>query len=723
MAKLSVCFCVLLVLISPVFARELWTAYSNGNQVQDLYIQGDTLWVGTTGGLVKWDTQTRFCSKMTSLDGVCGNDIKCVQVAPGGLLWVGTDNGLSIYDGSVWRTFTEADGLGGKAVWDIDFTADGSVWLATAGNSSSDGVTFFDGSTVRVYTHKDGLSGFGGTRRIAIGPDGHVWFSAPNGLDEFDGSKFTSYSAYRCSWPLDIAPDSEGDVWCIFDGGMFRLDNGVLGEVTKPNNFPIGGYSLAFDALGVLWIGGSSFTSSEGLWSFDGENWRQWTESDGLCNNNIRRIVVAEDGTLWLGTDGGVSRFDGNRFTTYATQDILYLNNVLRLCPRHDGGVAYATPIGVGLFDGATWTLLMTGPGAPVDVQIYDMAEDFLGNIWVATGDGARRFDGQLWRSFWHEPADPHVQCIANDRDASTWFGTRGGLSRFDGTNWQSWTMDDGLVGNDITSIAVSPDGMKWFGVSQKGLMSFDGDKTFVHYPPEVIGTYIVRSIAFDSHGTLWIPVDGGIRSFDGEKWTMFGEETGFPASSASVIAIDRNDTKWVSVFDKHSTAMGVCSFDGTTWKHYTVSDGLLSDTVRDIIIGKDGSIWFATNCGISRLQLMPELGPGLTLHTDKLAYHYWQTLRADIACSNPDGDMNVDIWIGLSLPNGDMAFWPPQTDPGPFYSGTLPAGASIGPIEFASILLSPAWQTGDYAWMAGLFQMGTGNLIGDVASASFTLM
>jgi ligand-binding sensor domain-containing protein len=45
------------------------------------------------------------------------------------------------------------------------------------------------------------------------------------------------------------------------------------------------------------------------------------------------------------------------------------------------------------------------------------------------------------------------------------WFGTGGGVSRLgvDG-RWQTYTTADGLADNDVTDIAVGPDGALWFG-------------------------------------------------------------------------------------------------------------------------------------------------------------------------------------------------------------------------------------------------------------------
>ena len=723
--RLGALFCLIFLLTAQAWAAETWTAYSNTNEVNDLFIHGEEALAGTTGGLIRWDIASGFCSKITSLEGLGGNNVRCVEVAPDGSLWVGTDNGLSIYAGSDWRTFTKADGLGGNQVWDIDFATDGSVWLATIGSSSSkNGPTFFDWETITVYTHEDGLSGRGGSTPIAIAPDGHVWFSASGAVDEFDGTQFIKHEiSMGAGWVKDIAFGPDSEVWCITESALYRRDGDAFVEVKRPDNKSIGGPSLALDDAGVLWVGGYEWGYS-GLWSFDGEDWHRWGASDGLCNEQINSIVAAEDSALWLGTQGGVSRFDGSQFRTYATEDLLLKNDVSCLTVLADGRLFYGTDEGAGFYAGSQWALIEDEPGPPQGVRVCGIAEDLAGNLWFATDQGARRFDGQQWEVFFSQLPRPRVDCIAADREGSVWFGTSAGLARFDGSNWQSWTLesDDALVDNEIHSLAAAPDGLKWFSVGKAGgkygLQSFDGYDAWAYYPPEVIGTYIIRSMAFDSEGDLWIPISGGVRRFDGDTWTLFGKDSGFPMESASLIAIGRNDVKWVSVRDADGSAAGVCSFNGVTWKHYTIADGLFSNTIRDIVVGLDDSIWFATDCGISRLQVMTGQSPEIAIATDRDVYQAGDSMTVSLSYENPGPDVHIDIQIACQLPDGSLFYYPGVDMPVPFISGMLSSGTVVPMVLVMSYDFDENFPTGDYIWMTAMFEQGTFNMITDIATA-----
>ncbi|MEI7664386.1 MAG: two-component regulator propeller domain-containing protein, partial [Bacteroidota bacterium] len=69
-------------------------------------------------------------------DGLAGNKVMSILKDREGYMWIGTDNGLSKYDGSKFTNFRKADGLAGNRVWA----------LAT------------DGKRIYVGCYKDGLA-------------------------------------------------------------------------------------------------------------------------------------------------------------------------------------------------------------------------------------------------------------------------------------------------------------------------------------------------------------------------------------------------------------------------------------------------------------------------------------------------------------------------------------------------------------------------------------
>jgi len=63
-----------------------------------------------------------------------------VAGAPAGTIWFGTSNGESVFAGSKWDSYSQADGLVFDPVRSVSVDRDGTVWFATfAGASRFDG--------------------------------------------------------------------------------------------------------------------------------------------------------------------------------------------------------------------------------------------------------------------------------------------------------------------------------------------------------------------------------------------------------------------------------------------------------------------------------------------------------------------------------------------------------------------------------------------------------
>jgi ligand-binding sensor domain-containing protein len=107
------------------------TATYNPNYVFAILAAKDgSVWAGTWGG-----GAARFDGKawrnLTSQDGLAGNIVYSIAQQPDGVLWFGTNRGLSRYDGKTWTSFTKRDGLPEEHVYAIAVAPDGDVWAGT----------------------------------------------------------------------------------------------------------------------------------------------------------------------------------------------------------------------------------------------------------------------------------------------------------------------------------------------------------------------------------------------------------------------------------------------------------------------------------------------------------------------------------------------------------------------------------------------------------------
>jgi len=112
-------------------------------------------------------------------------------------LWVGGQSGLAFLDGSRFQKVVPVDASHFRAVWGIEETQDGSLWLGERRGvvhiAGDEVARFLSDPSFRVhYELFDALDGLPGNFREpesskeAQGTDGHLWFTASNGLAWLD---------------------------------------------------------------------------------------------------------------------------------------------------------------------------------------------------------------------------------------------------------------------------------------------------------------------------------------------------------------------------------------------------------------------------------------------------------------------------------------------------------------------------------------------------------
>ncbi len=99
--------------------------------------------------------------------------------------------------------------------------------------------------------------------------------------------------------------------------------------------------------------------------------------------------------------------------------------------------------------------------------------------------------------------------CVYVDSKNHIWFGTLAGVTKYEGDNWESYTSANGLVYNQVNSIAEDNEGNMWFGTLY-GASMFDGS-TFKNYTTENgLPSNYVTGIGIDNAGNVWIGTLGG---------------------------------------------------------------------------------------------------------------------------------------------------------------------------------------------------------------------
>ena len=190
------------------------------------------------------------------------------------------------------------------------------------------------------------------------------------------------------------------------------------------------------------------------------------------------------------------------------------------------------------------------------------------------------------------------------------WFGTNGGVSRDEPKTraWVTFTLKDGLAGNDVQGIAVDGLGALWFGTNGGGVSRYEPKTgawaTFTK--KDGLACNDVRDIAEDGLGVLWFgtkrrrskPLRAQNRSMDDVR----------PERAAS--ADDNVQTIMVSGADAapgpERCGGGVSRYEPKTgaWATFTKKDGLAGNDVQAIAADGLGALWFGTSGdGVSRYE------------------------------------------------------------------------------------------------------------------------
>lgn len=289
-------------------------------------------------------------------------------------LWFGTlVRGAGRYDGDSLVYFTEADGLAGSQVNGIAEDLNGNLWFATNG-----GVSRYDGEVFQNFGLEEGLNRVD-TWCVRVDSRGVVWVGTVGGAFRYDGERFEAFELPASRVVDPTYKISKDLVWCIFE-----------------------------DQKGGLWFG----TDGSGAYRYDGEGFVHFTREDGLCSNDVRSIVEDGGGDMWFASiqtrvpeadnpysfvdskDGGLSRYDGKDFVQFADVEGLSGVDVGPLY-RDGSGTLWIASVHYGVFryDGTGFSLFSEDGGLTINC-IQSMCEGRDGRFWFGFSGGLFRYDG-----------------------------------------------------------------------------------------------------------------------------------------------------------------------------------------------------------------------------------------------------------------------------------------------------------------------------------------
>lgn len=559
------------------------------------------------------DSATYQQYNYTLQNGLPFNNIRDIKQDHIGFIWIATENGLSRFDGKVFKNFSydasSPQGLLGNYVQTVMIDKQGVLWV-----SSRKGISKYNSST-ESFTHYPILASVKGQYKMDVACISNsnnkdiLWISA-NGLGVYRFHKssgaFTRYTTQnlaglRSNMVTALFEDSQGLLWVgSQDAGLqvFKQENttlkplNTLQTVLKEKPFSRI-HSIFEDPFKNIWV-----TTDNGLFTFRrGHGKGQWITAATLHtpHNHYLSVALSSKQDLYLGildgggyhvtfeegTDGRInikkvaqlSNADStpNGLTKRSITSLFFdRDQNLWVGSYGDGVFLIAKPI-YQFFNLHKSQLSNTNEYQ--NIRFYGLIEDTTGNLFVGTdGHGIFKLDhrNNLLNHYKKEKSahglsDNAIITAFKDHKNQLWFGTyRGGLMRYnaEADNFTSFsanpTKEGSLGANDVRVIYEDKKNQLWIGTNGGGINKLNlSTYQFSTYVPQnsTIPSNDIRSIVEDKKGNLIIGTYGaGITYFEQQK------ELFYPYLP-----------------------------DGTAF------DKLKSEVIYDLAILEDGNLWIAT--------------------------------------------------------------------------------------------------------------------------------
>ncbi|HSS03328.1 MAG TPA: two-component regulator propeller domain-containing protein [Kofleriaceae bacterium] len=418
---------------------------------------------------------------------------------------------------------------------------------------------------------------------IAQTSDGYLWTTSQEGLSRFDGASFTTYDHGTTEGiPINqftaLAVDRKGTLWAgTRSRGVLHLVNGEFRPVAwEPGPQEQQTRVLAFDAGGDLWIG----MRERGVVRLhDGALVAALGGRDGLPSDDVRSLLAAGDGAMWIGTFHGLVRWaDGKLVRGPPPLDGVA---VYSIAEDASGGLWCATDKGLLRLRGDAVEPVTAEGLAPGEATKLLFDRD--GNLWIGTRTGVARMtaDGRIERLPY---PDALVNALFEDADGNLWIGSDRGLDRLRDGDVLPFGASEGLADEVVGAFREDATGAKWI-TTTGGLYRIA--------PGEMTATRLVAhrglyAIYADAHGDMWFGGrDGNLGCWRNGKLTWLGSQD------------------WERIHSLAETADGM--WLGTDHGLFRMRGERLADAiavvpgvaVRSIVRDSDGSLWLATDGGL----------------------------------------------------------------------------------------------------------------------------
>jgi signal transduction histidine kinase/ligand-binding sensor domain-containing protein/DNA-binding response OmpR family regulator len=534
-------------------------------------------------------------------------------------------------------------------------------------------------SQIKTYqfAHLSNIDGLSQSSVIAIQQDdlGQIWIGTRDGLNKYDGIKFTIFrnesnnlNSISNNDILSIKQDSEGYIWIGTYNGLNRFDprtNKFKRYFHKKDDSSISNntvWTIEELSNGEIWIG-----TSEGLsvYNKSTDTFKSYLQNKGNIPSHILSILETKNKKVFIGTTSGLfERIVTNNNLEFQaideTQDLCVQDLVespletLLLGTRTKSVLEYSTKTG------HITNYFLDNELEEETLNVRQLLFDNNQQLWVGTYNGLKVVDSNkevlLFRGNISDPkslSKSSIKSILKDKKGSIWIGVYyGGINIWDDSNNNFLNINQnitskGLSYNVVSSIENYND-LIFFGTEGGGITVFDKKNNIYKYinkenTGQLSDNNIKSLIVLNDE--LWIGTfNKGVKVYnlktESFNTSTLTSELKNYINNVGVYAIkqDKNQNIWFGTFGKGLIKYNLKSKEFKVFEFSNDSKkSLSSNLIRTITLDSKNNIWVATEKGLNRVNKSEEIA----------TYFYDATLQHGDDILSVFEDVDMTIWVG----------------------------------------------------------------------------
>lgn len=590
-----------LFICNTVNEQKRWQHFISNDIVNCIKRDGNNIWLGTKGGLVKCDFDGKELQVISKNDGLVDIDIRVIAFDKSGNKWVSTSGGLLLkYDGKSWTQFDSTNSPLKNDYVNSIVSNNNAVWFYTENRL----LHKFENNNWQVSDKEINtrleIKLIESSKNNLWTVTSKIYKGRGTSIYKFDGQTWKEHEIEQIGNYEDIftglTEDTIGNLCFASCIGIIKYENNTCNKIYFNPIFDI--YSITSLSLGI--------DNQVLVYNDTDANLYKIVENKLVKLNKEKLPVIGledvieieKDVFILLSTDGKVYKMDAGVVKLFRdTHDDFWGNNVNNLVFSKLGNKYFSNQNSIFTLKNGKVNQMLKFDN---DTYIVNLAIDKYDNLFVNTRDKVYKIDFN--RNYTEILNLKDVNFIKNDNQGNIWCQTDKMLSKLNDTNWTHFP-------EIFTKWALEVDKQGRILVENKNsnLQIFDKGKSSEiqiydnQYSEEE--SYI-NTIVLGKNDEIWVgTAAAGIIKIKGNKIKRYTYKNsalkyGF-GNGAQALLIDKSSNLWCGNYD------GLFKFNGKKWTHFnTQNSPLINNHVVDLKLDNEGNIWVATECGINVIYL-----------------------------------------------------------------------------------------------------------------------